>query len=234
MIFSLYPVVVLGAFIKIGRIWFEHEKYVKQLKNDQLESEIKYLRAQVHPHFLFNTLNNLYALTLKNSKKAGEVVLKLSEMLDYFLYEGNQWKVSLEKELELLGNYISLEKIRYGDRLEVTFQTEGTIEGQNIPPLLLLPFVENSFKHGASQLQSFVWIKIRTKVENNVLHFHVSNKRKKINKMENKKKGLGLNNVEKRLDLLYKGHYSLKINDQEDFFQIDLVVALNQVKIIDI
>lgn len=234
MIFGLYPVVVLGSFIKIGHLWHQREQINQQLKNEQLKSEIKYLKAQIQPHFLFNTLNNLYALTLKNSEKAGEVVLKLSEMLNYFLYEGNQWQVSLDRELELLQNYIILEKIRYGERLEISFLSEGIIEGQKIAPLLLLPFVENSFKHGASQQQNSVWIKIRARVENSILYFHVSNNKKPRNKAEIKRKGLGLDNVEKRLDLLYKGHYSLNISEKEDIFTVDLVVSLDQAKTIHI
>lgn len=230
MIFGLYPVVVLGSFMKIGQLWHDREQIHQQLLNDKLESELKFLKAQVNPHFLFNTLNNLYALTLKKSDKASEVVERLSGMLEYLLYEGNESFATVEKELDLLNNYISLEKIRYGDRLEIKFKLEGDINGKKIPPLLLLPFVENSFKHGASQQLEAAWIHIHLIIDDDSLKFNVVNSKKKLSQLvkEAKPNGIGLRNVKKRLDLLFNNDYFLSIMELEEKYQIDLELPLDK------
>lgn len=230
MIFGLYPVVVLGSFIKIGQLWHQREQINQQLINDKLESELKFLKAQVNPHFLFNTLNNLYALTLKRSDKASEVVERLSGMLEYLLYEGDGSSAPVEKELDLLKNYISLEKIRYGNRLEIDLEVEGETKEKMIPPLLLLPFVENSFKHGASQQLESAWIHIYLKIDGGRLKFQVINSKKKgpTTLKDAKANGIGLENVRKRLDLLFQNNYTLNILDLEEKYQIDMELPLNK------
>ncbi|MDX1673063.1 MAG: sensor histidine kinase, partial [Balneolaceae bacterium] len=174
-VIGIYPVVALAAFIKIGKHWYEQDLESRQLQKDKLEAELKFLRSQIHPHFLFNTLNNLYALTLKKSEEAPEVVLRLSDLLNYMLYEGAEWTVPLRKELELIESYISLEKIRYGNRLNVSFRVHGEIEQEVIPPMLLLPFVENSFKHGISQELDRVEVTVDAEIKNSRFHFTVIN-----------------------------------------------------------
>jgi len=149
-LFSIYSVVALASFIKILKQWFQNQQLTQQLEKEKLEAELKFLKAQINPHFLFNTLNNLYALTLKKSNKAPEIVLKLSSLLDYMLYECNAPFVSLDKEIQLIKNYISLEKLRYGNRLKIDFTVEGNTSEKQIAPMLILPLVENCFKHGAS------------------------------------------------------------------------------------
>lgn len=231
-VFGIYPVVVLAAFIKIGKHWYERDRESQKLEKEKLEAELKFLKAQIHPHFLFNTLNNLYALTLKKSEKASEVVLKLSHLLDYLLYDCNEWKVAVDKELELIETYISLEKIRYGDRLDISYTIEGNTSGKEIPPMLILPFVENSFKHGTSQQLEQVWLRIDVVVQEDSLLLHVANSKNALsnqNDDQGVKEGIGLKNVKRRLDLLFDNSYTLNIADREDSFQVDLSLKLNQV-----
>jgi len=149
-IISNYGIPVLAATIVIFKKWYIDELNSKKLAQEKLEAELKFLKSQIHPHFLFNTLNNLYALTLIKSEKTPDVVLKLSGLLDYMLYNSNDEFVSLEKEIEILESYLELEKLRYDKRLDLKYHLEGNIKNKQIAPLILLPFLENSFKHGAS------------------------------------------------------------------------------------
>ena len=142
--------VVFMSSVKILRHWYKTEQHTRNLEREKLEAELKFLKAQIHPHFLFNTLNNLYSLTLKKSDYAPEVVLKLSGLVNYMLYYTKEQAVPLAKEIESIHNYIALEKIRYGKELEIAFDVSGNIGSSMISPMLLLPFIENSFKHGVS------------------------------------------------------------------------------------
>jgi hypothetical protein len=152
---KVYPVIVLAIVIKWFKYWFRDQKRTQLLEQEKLQAELKFLKAQVHPHFLFNTLNNLYALTLKQSKDAPEVVLKLSDLL--------------------VEDYISLEKIRYGNRLEVSFDVRGEMEQSMIAPMMILPFVENSFKHGVSGELDQSWVSIDLTVKEENLTLKVEN-----------------------------------------------------------
>ncbi|MEM6829048.1 MAG: histidine kinase [Bacteroidota bacterium] len=157
---DIYPVLVLAVVIKWFKYWYREQKSNEQLAQEKLKAELNFLKAQVHPHFLFNTLNNLYALTLRQSKDAAEVVLKLSELLNYMLYECNTDQVPINKEIKLVQDYIALEKIRYGKRLDIAFNIRGNADRQLVAPMLILPFVENSFKHGVSEELNDSWINI--------------------------------------------------------------------------
>jgi len=231
-VIGIYPVVALAAFIKIGKHWYERDRESQQLEKDKLEAELKFLRAQIHPHFLFNTLNNLYALTLKKSDHASEVVLKLSDLLNYMLYECNEWTVPLDKELQLVETYISLEQIRYGDRLNLDYRVEGNTGDKEIPPLLLLPFIENSFKHGASRDPDEVSIDIDISVQDSRFRLEVTNDKRTFddnNVRTGYEEGIGLTNVKRRMELLYNGHYSLQISDKPGIFQVQLTLSLDKV-----
>lgn len=228
---GLYPAVALAAFIKITKHFYSEESKSQELEQQKLRAELNFLKAQIHPHFLFNTLNNLYALTLKKSDSSPEVVLKLSELLSYMLYECNSRTVTLHKELNLIENYIALEKIRYDDRLTVTYNVEGEVNKSNIPPMLLLPFVENAFKHGTSDSLDEVWVNIDIKVEDQTLLFAVQNS----NGHEpggaeeyGYQKGIGLTNVNRRLELLYNGYYKLNTEDSSDNYKIELEIQLDK------
>lgn len=225
-VISIYPIVVLVALIKTVKHWYEQDRKHQQIQKEKIEAELSYLKSQIHPHFLFNTLNSLYALTLKKSDQASEVVLKLSQLLSYLLYDSNKQTVPLEKELELIENYISLEKIRFGNRLKLTYNSSGNMQGLEIAPLLLLPFVENSFKHGAAHQPEEVWVTIQIGVQDNMLYMNISNgKDASPSSIENANEGIGLQNVKRRLELIYGAeNYHIQIEDKEDRFSIELVL----------
>jgi two-component system LytT family sensor kinase len=196
-----------------------------ELSKEKVEAELKLLKSQIHPHFLFNTLNNLYSLTLQKSDQAPEVILKLSEMLDYMLYECNGPIVSLEKELQFLQNYIALEKLRFGERLKVMFKQKGFFANRKIAPLLLFPFVENSIKHGAGSNNQDSWITIEAILDHKILLFSVENNVKDQLQKQNAS-GLGLVNVRKRLEMLYGDKQQLQIEQKEGKYSVRLALDL--------
>lgn len=209
---------VLATLIKLTRIWQANEQRAQQALSDKLEAELKYLKAQIHPHFLFNTLNNLYTLALKKSDKAPQVIDKLSGLLRYMSYDANQAKVPLYKDIEHIENYVSLEKIRYGSRLEISFEVTGELQNKQIAPLILLPFVENSFKHGVSKGISNSWININIDMNKNNLLMKVENSVAQINHNQiGHAHGIGLKNVSRRLDLIYKDKFNLKIASEKHY-----------------
>lgn len=231
-VIGIYPVVALAAFIKIGKHWYERDLESRELEKEKLEAELKFLKAQIHPHFLFNTLNNLYALTLKRSESASEVVLKLSDLLNYMLYESNGRTVPLSKELDLIDTYLSLEKIRYGNRLDISFEVTGDPEGRQIPPMLLLPFVENSFKHGASRELEQVEVQINIGITENQFTLKVVNDKGDTPPEPDEKgyrEGIGLKNVRRRLELLYGEGHNLDIQDTEERFHVVLTLQLDRI-----
>jgi two-component system, LytTR family, sensor histidine kinase AlgZ len=217
--FKMMHFVVWAALgIKLFRMWYER-------KQAALQAELSALKGQIHPHFLFNTLNNLYALTLTSSSKASQVVLGLSDLLRYMLYECNAPYVSLQKEVLMLQQYISLEKIRYEERIDLNFTVSGNLENKLIAPLIMLTFIENAFKHGASNTVGEAWVNIDLQVQNNQLKLKVANSKPETTAADaNRHHGhIGLQNVRKRLDLLYPSAHQLKImNDDEDTFLVVL------------
>jgi len=195
---------------------------------EKLESELKFLKSQIHPHFLFNTLNNLYALTLDKSDKAPEVVVKLSDLLSYMLYECNVAFVPLEKEMQLLNDYLELEKIRYRNELKTDFDVNGRVAGKQVAPLLLLPFVENAFKHGLSKNIKNPWLNITLDIEDYSLIFKVENNKPVVDQTDETgyTEGIGLKNVRRRLDLIYPNGYQLNVENGKDLFSIKLSINL--------
>ncbi|ELR70179.1 putative two-component system sensor protein [Fulvivirga imtechensis AK7] len=226
----IYPVVVLATMIKFFEHWYRNQQATQNLAKEKLEAELKFLRAQVHPHFLFNTLNNLYALALKKADNTPEVVLKLSDLLNYMLYECNTDQAPLDKEIKLVENYVALEKLRYGDRLDVSMRVKGDISGKVIAPMLVLPFVENSFKHGTSSETEKAWISIDLTVKGNLLTLKVDNSKSNHETDDEKqyREGIGLKNVKRRLELLYGGSYELKILDTDESYLVVLKLELNE------
>ncbi|MBK6948925.1 MAG: sensor histidine kinase [Haliscomenobacter sp.] len=172
---NVYTIVFVAAAIKLVKRNYQSEKLARELSQEKLDAELKFLKAQIHPHFLFNTLNTLYALTLQNSPLSSEVVLRLSNLLDYMLYDCNVPQISLRKEIQQIQNMIELEKFRYGERLEVALTQSGNIGHQMLPPLLMLPFIENAFKHGASQDIEDAFINIDITIKGNALTLRVEN-----------------------------------------------------------
>ena len=224
-----FPVVVFAALLKIVKLWYLNQQYNQKLIQDKLQAELKFLKSQIHPHFLFNTLNNLYALTLKKSDLAPKMVLRLSDLLSYMLYESNVPMISLDKEVEILNNFIELEKIRYGNMLKINFSLSGNTQDKQIAPLLLLPFVENAFKHGVSKKLSNKWINIKLIAEDSQIHFEVENSKEdgSAHIAAEYSEGIGLKNVRRRLDLLYADKHHLDIKDQGNVFQIELLLDIN-------
>jgi sensor histidine kinase YesM len=222
-----YQIPATAVAIYMFKRWYLIQQITLNLQNEKLESELKLLKSQIHPHFLFNTLNNLYALTLKKSDKAPDMVIQLSNLLEYSLYSGKEPEVELAEEIKQLCSYIDLEKLRYGKRLDIkTKMTENT-DGLMIAPLLLLPFVENSFKHGASNDIESPFIHIKMDINNEKLFFNVRNSYKPVvGKPENYKEGIGLNNVRRRLELLYPGKHKLEITKGDNVFEVHLVMDL--------
>ncbi|WP_224999531.1 sensor histidine kinase [Cesiribacter sp. SM1] len=211
--------------IKLGKYWYHKNQLNKQLEAEKLKAELQVLRAQVHPHFLFNTLNNLYSLALQQSVHTPEVVLKLSGLLRYMLYDCNAAKVPLWMELRLMYDYIELEKLRYGDRLDFSIDIEGDPAGSTIAPLLLLPFLENSFKHGASEQLDQAWISLSLRLRPNELRMKLMNGIVE-SPVRQSAHGIGLQNVQKRLMLLYPDKHELKIFREAEVFIVSLSVQL--------
>ncbi|WP_338040884.1 sensor histidine kinase [Maribacter polysaccharolyticus] len=225
MLGELYVISFVTA-IKITVDWLRETNKLHDLEKRQLMTELKFLRSQVSPHFFFNTLNNIYSLTLEKSDNAPEVVLKLSELMRYLLYAANKPKQSLKKEIDCIQNYIDLERIRFDDSLEVNLELSGILENKKISPMLLVPLIENCFKHGANQNIGNIFIDIKIKVEKDMLYFKVSNtmpKKRKKKKSSTKNSGIGLSNVKKRLELGYgQNDYDLKIYEKEKMFHVEL------------
>jgi sensor histidine kinase YesM len=230
-IVNLGYLVSISAAIYLLKNWYRHQQSAQSLAQDKLEAELKFLKGQIHPHFLFNTLNSLYSLTLKKSENAPEVVLKLSGLMDYMLYDAAAAKVPLEKELNYIRNYIALERIRYGNRVDITFTEGGGIAGKQIAPMMLLPFVENAFKHGVSTETDNAWIRIDVKVQGEQLVVLVENCKcceKASSSHRDFASGIGLKNVQRRLELLYENRYSLEVEDEPESYAVRLELDLGE------
>lgn len=225
---NMMVMVGLTTALKFAKKWFTHQQETQELERQRLQAELKYLKAQINPHFLFNTLNNLYSLTLQKSDLAPEMVLKLSDMMRYMLYHSNEKQVSLEKEITYMKYYIDLERIRQTDKTDVRFDINEEPNGQMIAPLLLIPFLENSFKHGVNNNTEAGWVHIDLQIHGNELDFNIANSKPKstLPKLNGKDHGIGLQNVRRRLDLLYPKQYSLEIEDEPDHYKTELKLHL--------
>ena len=218
-------VLALATAIKLTVDWVYELNRYENLQALQLETELEFLKTQIQPHFFFNTLNNLYALTLEKSKKAPDVVLKLSEIMEYILYEAKEPKIGLFNEVKYIQNYIDLEKLRYGDRVEVDISIQGDIESYSVPPLLFLPFIENCFKHGTKDNNNMKVSISFEKTEDNYLNFSVINNYNQFtNKIKNH--GIGNKNVERRLELLFKDDFVLNTNTKKQNYIVELRIPL--------
>lgn len=219
---SIYFVVFVFGFVKLTKRWFINNQITQELKKEKLEAELKFLKAQMNPHFLFNVLNSLYALALKKSDKTAEMILKISAMMDFILYESKNDFILIDKELKLINDYVELEKLRYGDKLAYEFTIEGETENIYIPPLLLFPFIENSFKHGVSNSVNNSYIKATLKLLKSEIEFVIENNKPEYEVSIKKQEGIGLANVLKRLELIYAGKYIYEKSETENTFLINL------------
>lgn len=227
--FRIYTVPLIMVILKLIKDRFEEKQHQQLLEKEKLTAELSFLRAQIHPHFLFNTLNNLYLLTLKKSDKAPETVIKLSEIMDYMLYQCNEPTVPIEKELKLLENYIGLEMLRYGDRLSLNFEKSIDNPQKKIAPLLLLSLVENAFKHGVSSDIGEPKVEIGLILVENSLNLRVFNTKSAIVQQDERqyKKGIGMSNTKRQLELTYPGQHRMVIEEKETAYMVDLFIDLN-------
>jgi len=212
--------------IKLVKHWHLKEKRNLELLKEKTEAQLQLLTAQVHPHFLFNTLNNIYSKAQDESPGSAKMIMELSHILRYVLDEGKKELVPLESELQMLLDYINLEKMRYDDKLDLHLSLPSKTNGVYIVPLLLLPFAENSFKHGASKMIHNPWINLKIELEGASLFMKLMNGKKASQDLHNGRKGTGIENVRKRLDLLYKDRYDLQLNEDEEVFVVNLKLEL--------
>nr|WP_298930120.1 sensor histidine kinase [uncultured Allomuricauda sp.] len=225
----VYIPVFVAMAIKLQRFIFQKDQINKALEKEKVETELKFLKAQIHPHFLFNTLNSIYSLSLAKSAETPDAVLGLSKFLDYMLYECNDRLITVDKEWEQLMNLVELERLRYGEHLTISTVIKDDNKESLIPPLLLLPFVENAFKHGADTLISDSWINIDLKLENQQLQFMVENSKASSESSGNLDgdKNIGLKNVKRRLALFFPEKHRLKVLEEPDSFLVKLEIDLS-------
>ncbi len=226
MLGELYVMSFVAA-IKITLESMREDLRVTALKKEQLETNLRFLRSQVSPHFFFNTLNNIYSLTLKKSEKAPEIILKLSGLMRYLLYETEKSLQDLSKEIDSIKNYLDLERIRYGNNIDINISINGDVDDKKIAPMMLLPFIENCFKHGADNFENQFYINIEFDIKDDVLHFKVSNPISE-KKQHRKVGGIGIKNVKKRLELRYPNQkdYDLSIKTKDNLYIVQLTLKL--------
>ncbi|MCB0462861.1 MAG: histidine kinase [Flavobacteriaceae bacterium] len=222
---AVYLVVIIVSAFKLLKLNLKHTEKAKKLETKILETQLKlkeqelnYLKMQIHPHFLFNTLNTMYGFALKKADETPEMILKLSNLLDYLLYQVDKPFVLLTEEINHIKDYIELEKMRFNDTLNVSFKCDTIFKTTKIAPMLLLPFIENSFKHGAIK-NGLLSININLLSNKDTIDFYIENTQ---SKQEKSNSGIGLHNMQKRLDLLYKNKYTLTIDDTTAFFKVHL------------
>jgi len=210
-IININAVMILPFSIKFYSYSMEKENRILILSREKSQAELQFLRSQIQPHFLFNVLNDIYAMSLMQSEKTPESILKLSDLMRYVLQESAADVVLIEKEINYIRNYIDLEKLRYSDRFTVDLQVTGDINNFYITPLLLLPFVENAFKHSSTNEKGGAWIKINLAVNNQQMSLIISNSfDPEVPKQQHVSSGIGIKNVRKRLDILYPGSYTFE------------------------
>ncbi len=224
----VYLFTLFTVLVKLIKDHFAQKQQTESLKKDKATAELGFLKAQLHPHFLFNTLNNLYTLTLYKSDEAPDIVLKLAQILDYTLHQDKNEGIAIEKEVELIQNYIDLELLRYGNRLDFIFNKNIQNKKAVIAPLVLLSIVENAFKHGASGDHGRPKIHIDLVVKNEKLQFEVFNSKPKVTQVDktNFKKGIGMNNVKRQLVLLYPEQHQFTIKETLDSYKVTLEIEL--------
>jgi LytS/YehU family sensor histidine kinase len=216
----------IAASIKLMKHWYVKEQRNLQLQKENAEVQLQLLKAQIHPHFLFNTLNNIYSHTQNTAPVASQLVMGLSDMLRFMLYECIQPQVPLSKELKMIQDYITLEQIRYDDQLDVHIDLPVNYDNLGIAPLLMLPLVENCFKHGTSHMLEQPWLSLQVTLEKSRMQLKLMNG--KANEIaKNNHKGIGILNVRKRLALLYPGKHELSITDEEEVFIVNLWLQLD-------
>lgn len=216
----------VAIVIKLFRMQMNNLSREKDLSKEKLETELKFLKNQINPHFLFNTLNNIYALSRKKSDLAPVIIMKLSKLLRFMLYEAEKSQVPISEEIRVLEDYVEVEKVRFSKRLRITFNQEIDDQNQSITPLILLPFIENAFKHGPGEMLADTFIDISIMLKNGYLSFIVTNS-KEAKECESSDRKIGLSNVRRQLELMYT-EFKLDIENLSDTFKINLSINLNK------
>lgn len=211
---------VVGAIEKS----LQRSRDVERMYHEKTTSELSYLKQQINPHFLFNALNSIYSLVLPHSDQASDAVIKLSSILRYMLYETDKSQVSLEKEIEIMRDYLALQKLKFSDVTKVSFNIEGSLIGYTIEPLLLIPFIENAFKYGADNVTPS-FIDINVGVDNGYFILSVQN-RVVVTEVSSESSGIGIKNIKRRLDLIYYDNYMLDVVNENDIFSVKLKLNL--------
>jgi len=217
--FPFVFVVFISFMLKIYSRW-------KQVEQEKISSELSYLKAQINPHFLFNSLNSIYSLTIEEKAyKSSEAIIKLSHMMRYVLVDSQQEFVSLEKEINYISGYIELQKIRFGSTVTINYTAPKKVSGYKIAPLILIPFIENAFKYGVNpETHSSIFISLST--ENDNLHFDIKNEKVRLNISNTEKQGIGISNTKNRLQLLYLNKHQLYIKEDEHNYSVSLNITL--------
>lgn len=230
-LFNLLPfltVLAIGTATKQAQDKVRSDKLLQEKHEEDLKTELSFLRSQISPHFMFNVLNNMLAMARLKSDQLEPTIIKLSSLMRYILYETDEAAVSLKKETDYLQSYIDLQRQRIGNKVQLKVRMEPGEEEYTIAPMLLIPFIENAFKHGTSAISDPV-IDVELYTSGNMLYFRVANKfNKGVDEIKDKTSGIGLQNVKRRLNLLYGNRYSLLINDIDNWFTVSLQLNLQQ------
>lgn len=219
----------LAGSFKLFKYYYVKERLNQQLQKENMEAQLQLLKAQVHPHFLFNTLNNIYSQAQEESPRSAKMIMELSHILRYLLHEGRLAKVPLENELQMMTDYINLEKIRYDKKLDMHVSLPQKTDDIHIAPLLLLPLVENCFKHGASKMIDHPWVNLKIELQDELMVVKIMNGKKAGIKSPRERSGTGIENVKQRLELLYKDKHELQINEDEEVFIVNLKIDLERI-----
>lgn len=223
---SLYFVIYIftTSLFRLARGWFR----LQEIEKEKTLAELKALKSQINPHFLFNSLNGIYSLARKNSMLVPDKIIRLSDLMRHIIYESDVDFIPLAKEIEMVKNYIELQNLRTNEKDKITLDILGDVNGKRIAPLLFLPFVENSFKHGLKGGAINVFVRIKIEISSRMMNFEIENsKGETVEIVDDKYKGIGIENVKKRLELIYPGTHNLKISDNENTFKVLLQVELN-------
>jgi hypothetical protein len=219
-IFAMVFIMLVTTLLNLSYSWFVQLSRIKQIENDRLQLELSLLRNQINPHFFFNTLNNLYALSLEKSDQTSEVILKLSEIMRYTIYDCKEATVPITSEVTYLENFIALQKMRHHQRGQIRFKKDIANPRLQIAPMILIVFLENAFKHGFDLLEKDAFLNVQLTVKENFLHFFIENN---FNESDAKNvSGIGLENVKRRLSLIYPNTHELAISKEDTLFRIDL------------
>jgi sensor histidine kinase YesM len=227
-----FAILALGTSIRVTESWYDNEKQKKEMENQKLGAELSLLKSQINPHFFFNTLNSIYSLSIIKSEKTSEAVIKLSELMRYIIYDTERKVVPLTKEIEYIANYIELQRLRLPDEIKVRFKT-NLREGESvIEPLLLLPFVENAFKHGVD-VEKGGKINIEITQTGDELRLLVENPLVENNNNGKRQSGIGVDNTLKRLKLLYADSFTFAAGPVQSNFVVDLTLKLKDYEVSD-